>query len=304
MPFTTPVARWRPLGASFGAPPKSRPGPNPRKVEVTKTALYSAWIWATLVVGVTLGFCVLAPLSVCSRPFDPTLRLAGSFFRLVGRSVARLSLLWHFRAVPPYPPRLDGPFVVVSNHESNLDAFLISFLPYEMKWLAKDSLFKVPFIGWSMALAGDIPVVRGKGASVDRAMGRCRQLLAQGMPVFLFPEGTRAHSEAMLPFKDGAFRLALEAGCPVLPLAVAGTSRGLRKNSLRFYPSKARVCVGQPVAVAPLLAKMADPHDPMTFDDAVLELKEATRMQVSTMRAALRQNLGLVRHVPHAPPTV
>jgi 1-acyl-sn-glycerol-3-phosphate acyltransferase len=270
----------------------------------TKTTLYSAWIWATLVLGAMLGFCVLLPLTLVSRPFDPTRRLAGSFFRRLARRLVQLSGLWRFQAVPPYPPRLDGPFVVVSNHESHLDAFLISFLPYEMKWLAKDSLFKLPFIGWNMALAGDIPVVRGRGRSVDRAMGRCRQLLAQGMPVFLFPEGTRAHSEAMLPFKDGAFRLALEAQCPVLPLAVAGTSRGLRKNSWRFYPSEAQVRVGEPVAVAPLLAKIADPHDPMTFDDALLELKEATRMQVSTLRAALRQNLGLVRQVPHAPPTV
>lgn len=261
--------------------------------ERVRSTVLTLWIWTTLVVGVVAGFCVLLPLRLLTWPFDPTARITGTLFRRIARTLARVSGLWHFRALPPYPARLDGPHVVVSNHESHLDAFLISFLPYEMKWLAKSSLFRLPFIGWNMALAGDIKVVRGQGSSVQRAMEQCRHRLAQGMHVFLFPEGTRATQSTMLPFKDGAFRLALLAHCPVLPLAVAGTARGLRKNTLRFFPSEAAVKVGTPVSVEPWLAKIADPADAMTLSQATQELKEAVHTQVARMRDELRTTLGL-----------
>lgn len=271
-----------------------------RKVDPTRTVLHSAWTWLTLTLGVVIGFVLMVPLWLCTRPFDPTRRTAGLFFRRVARTIAQLAPMWHFSVRKPHPAELDGAYVVVSNHESHLDAFLISFLPYEMKWLAKDTLFAVPFLGWGMALAGDIKVVRGKGSSIFRAMAQARRLLDMGMPVFIFPEGTRATHEALLPFKDGAFRLALEANVPILPLAVAGTSQGLRKNSLRFYPSRAAVVVGSPISVAPLLGKVRDPADPMTMADAVTLLKEDARMQISGMRAQLRDELGIIKPMPVA----
>lgn len=262
-------------------------------VEAIRTTALTLWIWATFVLGVVLAFVIMLPLRLCLWPFDPTARVTGTVFRRIARTLARISGLWHFRALPPYPARLTKAYVVVSNHESHLDAFLISFLPYEMKWLAKSSLFNLPFIGWNMALAGDIKVVRGRGPSVQRAMVQCQRRLAQGMSVFLFPEGTRATQGTMLPFKDGAFRLALVSGCPVLPLAVAGTARGLRKNSWRFFASRAVVRVGTPVEVTPWLHKMADAREPMLLQQATQELKEVVRAQVVQMRAELHERLGL-----------
>lgn len=262
------------------------------------TFILSACTWLIVVVGVVVGFCVMLPIYAVSYPFDPTRKVTGTVFRRIARWMAKISPLLHFSAQGPYPPHLAGPHVVVSNHESHLDAFLISFLPYEMKWLAKESLFRLPFIGWCMALAGDIKVVRGSGSSVQGAMGQCKKLLSQGMSVFLFPEGTRSAHEAMLPFKEGAFRLALEARVPILPLAVAGTSQGLRKNSMSFYPSRAVVRVGEAVSVLPWLEKITDPQDPMTLSDATSELKEAVRMQIGQMRAELRQEMQLTDEPP------
>src|SRR5690606_8565255 len=102
------------------------------------------------------------------------------------------------------------------NHESNADPFLISFLPWEMKWLAKASLFRVPVVGWCFRLAGDIPVHRGDAGSARTAMARCRGWIERGVPVMIFPEGTRSRTEELLPFKDGAFRLAVETGASIL----------------------------------------------------------------------------------------
>jgi 1-acyl-sn-glycerol-3-phosphate acyltransferase len=165
--------------------------------------------------------------------------------------------------------------VVVSNHESQADPFLISFLPWEMKWLGKEVLFRVPFLGWSMRLAGDVPVRRGTRTSVEDAMKTCARWLERGVPVMIFPEGTRSPDGALLPFKDGAFRLAIETGADILPIAVSGTRRALPKHSWRFGLSRARVTVGQPI-----------PTRGRSLDD-VEGLKAEARAQIEAMRARL-----------------
>jgi 1-acyl-sn-glycerol-3-phosphate acyltransferase len=165
--------------------------------------------------------------------------------------------------------------VVVSNHESNADPFLISHLPWEMKWLGKASLFKIPVVGWMMWMAGDIPVHRGDRDSATGAMARCKEWLAKGMPVMIFPEGTRSKTDELLPFKDGAFRLAIEAQADVLPLAVSGTRRALPKHSWRFATSRGLVTVGTPISTKG-----------MTLAD-VERLKDLARTQILALRAGL-----------------
>ncbi len=138
----------------------------------------------------------------------------------------------------------------VSNHESQADPFLISFLPWEMKWLAKASLFRIPVAGWSMALAGDIPIHRGNDRSAKEAMDQCARWLERGVPVVIFPEGTRSPDGKMGPFKDGAFRLALDSGAQVIPIAVCGTRKALPKHSWKFGFTRALVAVGTPIPTA------------------------------------------------------
>jgi 1-acyl-sn-glycerol-3-phosphate acyltransferase len=145
----------------------------------------------------------------------------------------------------PADPR--RPYVVVSNHESFVDILLISHLPWEMKWLSKAELFRVPVLGWMMQLAGDIPIQRGFGPSAAEAIARCREALANRVSVMIFPEGTRSTTADLLPFKDGAFRLAIDAGVPILPLVVQGTSTALRKHDWRFGRSTAVVQVLEPI---------------------------------------------------------
>jgi len=121
-----------------------------------------------------------------------------------------------------------------------------------MKWLSKVELFRIPVLGWMMWLAGDIPVKRGFGPSAAEAMERCREVLRKRVSVMIFPEGTRSRTAELLPFKDGAFRLAIEAGLPILPLAVSGTATALPKHGWRFGRSAAEVRVLEPVDTAGL----------------------------------------------------
>jgi 1-acyl-sn-glycerol-3-phosphate acyltransferase len=237
-------------------------------------ALLSIWAWVEIALVALGGFVVQSVLWTLCLPFDPGRRVAGRAFRLVGVVAARLNPFWRFRVVGParVPP---GRTVVVSNHESNADPFLISFLPWEMKWLGKASLFRIPVAGWMMWMAGDVPVHRGESDSAKEAMAACARWLARGMPVMLFPEGTRSKDGQLLPFKDGAFRLAIDTGAEILPLAVSGTGTALPKHSWRFGRAEGRVTVGTPIATTGLT--LAD----------VESLKARVRAEIETLRARL-----------------
>jgi 1-acyl-sn-glycerol-3-phosphate acyltransferase len=221
-------------------------------------------------------------LFVVCLPFDRGRRVAGRAFRLVGVVAARLNPFWRFGVVGAVPSRPRRPTVVVSNHESNADPFLVSFLPWEMKWLGKASLFRIPVAGWMMRMAGDIPVERGDSDSAKQAMSACARWLGLGVPVMLFPEGTRSKDGQLLPFKDGAFRLAIETGADILPLAVGGTGTALPKHSWRFGRAEGRVIVGAPLSTAG-----------MSPDD-VEPLKARVRAEIESLRRQLA-SAGAVR---------
>lgn len=243
-------------------------------------ALLSLWTWFEIALLALLGFWVELALFLVTWPFDRNRRIVGRTFRLSAVLTTRLTPFWKFGIEGPLPSPRPSRTVVVCNHESNADAFLISFLPWEMKWLGKSSLFKVPFVGWSMVLAGDVPVRRGEKDSAKGAMARCARWLERGMPVMMFPEGTRSKTEEMLPFKDGAFRLAIDCQADVLPIAIHGTRASLPKHSWRFSTARARVTVGRPISTRG-----------MTSAD-IERLKGEARAQIEALRRGLALAAG------------
>lgn len=156
---------------------------------------------------------------------DPTHRVPGRLLRGLARSVARASLIWDLSVDGKLPADADRrPYVVVANHASIADPFLLSFLPLDMRFVAKEELFRTPLVGWLLRLAGDIPVRRGDGASGAAMRASCVATLARGLSVMIFPEGTRAQGGRLGAFRPGAFQVAIEAGAPVLPVALHGTA--------------------------------------------------------------------------------
>jgi 1-acyl-sn-glycerol-3-phosphate acyltransferase len=210
-------------------------------------ALLSFWTWFEIALCALVGFLTQLVLAPFTLPFDRRRIIIGRCFRLAGVAAARLTPFWRFGVYGDVPRRIEGRTVFVSNHESQADPFLISFLPWEMKWLGKASLFRIPIAGWSMALAGDIPIQRGAGRSAKDAMDRCKQWLERGVPVIFFPEGTRSPDGKMGAFKDGAFKLALDSGAQIIPIAVCGTRKALPKHSWKFGFTRALVAVGTPI---------------------------------------------------------
>lgn len=168
------------------------------------------------------------PITAALRGLDPgdtTHRLAGRSLRTLGRVIVRTTHAWNFGVEGAPPADLDRrPCVVVANHASLADPFLLSHLPLDQRFVAKEELFRLPVVGWLLRLAGDIPIRRGDHASAVAMESACVTTLAHGLSVTIFPEGTRSTDGRLRPFRSGAFRIATTAGVRILPVALHGTS--------------------------------------------------------------------------------
>jgi 1-acyl-sn-glycerol-3-phosphate acyltransferase len=242
--------------------------PGPKGVNKLSLTLWSIWSWFVFGTCILLWLPMMAFLWLVTAPFDPSRYWTGYLFRRVTVVHQRLNPLWTFRVGGTMPDNPRNPYVVVSNHESFVDILLISHLPWEMKWLSKKENFKIPVAGWLMRLARDIELDRKDPVSAAAAMKECRTRLDDRVSVMIFPEGTRSTTGDLLPFKDGAFRLAIEAQVPILPLAVHGAATALRAHDWRQGRSTAEVRVLEPVST-----------EGMTLDD-VPALKEQVRSRI------------------------
>ena len=117
------------------------------------------------------------------------------------------------------------PCVFVANHLSQLDILLIgSYLKQDYRWLAKASLFHIPFIGWHLSVSGHVPVYRGEHKDKNEMLAqRIHDVVVQGESLLFFPEGTRSRDGRLHSFRIGAFRTAVRENLPIVPLVVRGT---------------------------------------------------------------------------------
>jgi 1-acyl-sn-glycerol-3-phosphate acyltransferase len=237
--------------------------------------VFSLWSWFVLGVIVIVWTPTVAVIRLVTLPFDRGAYAAGYVFRKLTVVHESLTPLWKFSTSGELPADMRNPYVVVSNHESFVDILLISHLPTEMKWMSKAEIMKIPLLGWMMRLVRDIRLDRSSTGSRSDALVQARQRLDSKVSVMIFPEGTRSKSGEMGDFHAGAFKLAIDAQVPVLPLAVYGTRDALRKNDWRLGYAKAEVRVLDPV-----------PTEGMTVDDL-----DTLRSKVRSMIMAARDDL-------------
>ncbi len=177
--------------------------------------------------------------------------------------VMRLGTLWSRTslAAAGVEPAYEGlenarralPCVFISNHQSILDIWsLIPVLPRSTRFVAKRSLFLIPFFGWALAASGFIPIDRKNRTRAVRSLATAAEKVRGGRPVLLFAEGTRSRDGKLGPFKRGAFHLAIEAGVPVVPVAVSGSGRVLRPGGMfRVRRGTVRVSFAPPLDTLP-----------------------------------------------------
>lgn len=166
------------------------------------------------------------------------------FFRLIGW------WRWSIEGVERLPPREQGGMILVMNHINWVDIPAVgALLPfrYRLSWLAKIEIFANPIAGWFFRNMNVIPIRRGKRdlAALDAAA----EALRNGAVLLIFPEGHRSRNGILQPGRGGAIRLAMQAGVPIVPMAITGTEHGFR-GTLRREP--VHITIGEPYRIEPL----------------------------------------------------
>ena len=220
-------------------------------------ALWSIfWIPAALILG-TVRRDPSLPLRFARQYWGPgMLWLAGADLRVQGS-----------------PDALAGaPAIYVMNHQSSLDipaAFAV--LPMDLRFIAKHTLRKVPFLGWYMSWTGMVFVDRSNSTQAVGSLNAAAERVRGGISLLAYPEGTRSRDGRILPFKKGPFVLALQAGVPVVPIAIQGSMACMPAHLRPFRPGVVRMAIGAPIPTAGMTMEQRE-HLVQQAREAVLAL--------------------------------
>jgi 1-acyl-sn-glycerol-3-phosphate acyltransferase len=233
---------------------------------VIRLFAYSYWVFVA--VTMPLFFVVALVILVVTWPFDRR-RVAVHLYSCLWASI-------YIYANPIWRVRFEGreriPWksaaVIVCNHLSLVDILVLYGLYRPFKWVAKAELFRVPVVGWNMVINDYVRINRGATDSVRAMLRSCRRHLGAGSSLMIFPEGTRSSDGRLQAFKEGAFRLAMDAKVPVVPVALSGTYETLPKQGILFR-SRMNAWV-----------KVLEPLDPARFESAKA-LRDAAREAIA-----------------------
>lgn len=143
-------------------------------------------------------------------------------------------------------------YVFMSNHRSNADIVAIAWAlwDFQLRWVAKKELLRVPVFGWSLRALKSIIIDRSNREEAIRSYTLARERIRRGISVMVFPEGTRGVGVELLPFKKGSFVLAIETETPIVPIAVRGAARVLARKGWKLERGEVEVLIGRPIETA------------------------------------------------------
>ena len=208
-----------------------------------------------------------APLFFLVTGFFGTMALIASIWAKTGRTQHRIAQVWARACLSVSGARLAvhgaenlgrcPVAVYAANHTSYMDTPVIfGTLPFQFRILAKKELWTMPFIGWYLARSGQIPV-ETEGASLSSLSAGVKALRA-GMPLFVFPEGSRTPDGTMQEFLSGAAFLAIRAQVPVVPIALKGVYDLLPIHTKHFFPCDMTLTAGEPIETKGMTLRQAD----------------------------------------------
>lgn len=143
----------------------------------------------------------------------------------------------------------DKQYVFASNHESAFDILLVlASLPYQLVFISKIELRKIPFLGWAMVLGKHIFVKRKSHKAALASLETARKSLKKyPRSIVIFPEGTRSLDGHMKPFKKGGIVLSIQTNLPLVPMGICGTFDVVKKGTFSIQPKPIHLIVGQPI---------------------------------------------------------
>jgi 1-acyl-sn-glycerol-3-phosphate acyltransferase len=209
-----------------------------------------ALFWSLVFVDPLIIFCTVffGVVSLLASPFDRS----GEFMMKTARLWAR-SLL----AIAGVRVKVEGlenltpgaSYVFASNHLSYMDTpVILTHIPADFRFMAKDGLFKIPLLGTHLGQAGHIPVPRHDPRAAVKTMTLAADTIrTRNISLLIFPEGGRSHDGVLQPFKDGAAYIAIKAGVPVVPLGISGTRQILAMHSATFHRGNVTLRIGKPI---------------------------------------------------------
>jgi len=215
------------------------------------------------------AFLILDPLVLLATALMGTVSMMVSFFDSSGRTQHRVARAWARMLlwIAGARVRVEGAqriapgssYVIVANHLSFMDIpAILAHLPVEIRFLAKRSLFKAPFIGYHLRRAGHLPVEREDVRASLKTMGEAAHMIrSRGISVLIFPEGGRSPHE-MREFREGAAYIAIKAGAAAVPVGLEGTRQILPMGSLHMKPGEVVLRIGEPIQTDGL--KIHDRH--------------------------------------------
>lgn len=209
---------------------KFNPDKSPHSTGFTQV-LVSIYFWITIFLIPGIFFPVLVLIWAITVIFDNRRTILHKCTCYLSDITLAANPYWKatIRGTEKVDPK--AVYVIVSNHQSGADIMVMFKTHIAFKWVAKKSLFYLPFIGWEMWLNRYIPIERTMGRSKLKMMDRSTEAIDLGNSIMLFPEGTRSRDGNIQPFKTGAFRVAQETHVPILPVAIKGTFHAVRKGS-------------------------------------------------------------------------
>lgn len=182
----------------------------------------------------------------------PTIMLFGEKpAQIWGRAWARINCLFTPMFVKIYGgENIDKKqsYVIAANHQSQYDIFAVyGYFPVDFRWVMKMELRRVPVMGYIAGKGGHIYIDRSDPQKAFATLKAAGEKIKDGTSIFFFPEGTRGPETGMLPFKRGAFQMAMDLQLPILPVTIIGTRDVLPNNSISLFPGKAKIIVHKPV---------------------------------------------------------
>ena len=213
--------------------------------------LVTFWYWLVFCPTIVFGWFLAVPLWLATMPFDPAGKALHLFVNFWVFQYLKIWPGWRVKVL--HRERIpQGPCVFVVNHQSMADVVAVMGLRTQYKFVSKDSLFSLPIVGWTMKMLKYIKVERGKPHSMHNMVEECRFWIRKGVPVLIFPEGTYASDpKKLLPFKRGAFMVAIEEKVPLVPVFLRGTTELIHEDGPWMSPL-ARITVEVQEAIVPL----------------------------------------------------
>ena len=210
-----------------------------------------------------------APLFFLYTGICGSLSLFSSLWDKSGRVQHRIAQIWARGCVRISGARLTvrgaenlrkHPVAVyAANHTSYMDTPVIfSTLPFQFRILAKKELWTMPFIGWHLNRSGQIPVDTISPNATVSSLGAAVRALRAGMPLFVFPEGSRTPDGTIQPFLAGAAFLAIRSQVPLVPIALSGVYDLLPMHTRHFYPGEITMTIGDPIPTTGLTIRQTD----------------------------------------------